>query len=269
MRTQETFSLMKSAKEIAVAIVTDGDRIGGRLNEINPLPVEEGEPAFDYRKHMQSLGLQLEEAQADVVAAEDEHAARKIRVARRRSELDEVGRVSYDKMVVARQGLETVYESGSYELAFLTGKTPRAPERLYGQLEQSVGLLKQPAVEPRQPKSKAVSIDHDQVLEDLEPELPLLRGAIDRHARTKKEAEGSLVAKQEAVRNLRRTVVWVGRTTEGLFYLAGEDELAKRIRTSTRRPLRPSEESSEEPAEDSPSESSAEASEESAASTAA
>ena len=66
-----------------------------------------------------------------------------------------------------------------------------------------------------------------------------------------KEAEGTLLAKREAVDVLRRTVIWVGRTTEGQFHLAGEDELAERIRTSTRRPIRSSERT-EEPAPDSP-----------------
>ncbi len=263
MRTQETFALQRSAREIGVAIDTDGDRIGDSLNEQNPLPVVEGEPAFDYKKHMQSLKLQLQSAEGEAVAAEDEHAARQIRVARQRSELDDVAKVSYDKMVVVRQNLETVYPSGSFELAFLKGQTPRAPERLFGQLEQSVGLLKKPAVAPRQPKSEAVTVDLDKILAELEPEVPVLRGSLDRFLRAKKETEGSLVARREAVQKLRRTVVWVGRTTEGLFFLAGEEELAKRIRTSTRRPLRPS----EEPAEDPPAETSAEIEEEPAAST--
>ncbi len=256
MRTEEAFSLMKSAKEIEVAIDTDGDRVGGVLNEQNPLPVVDGEPAFDYKKHMQSLHLHLESAKDELVTAEDEHAARLIRVARQRSVLDEATTISYDKMVEARQGLETVYQSGSFELASLKGKTPRVPERLLGQVVQSVGLLKQPAVALRQPKNEAVSIDLDKVLGDLEAEIPALQGAIDGYARANKEAEGSLLGKREAVQKLRRTVVWVGRTTEGLFYLAGEDDLARRIRKSTRRPLRPSEQPAEEapPSEASPSE---------------
>ncbi len=257
MRTQESFSLTKTAKEIAVAIDTDGDRIGGTLNEQNPLPVIEGEPTFDYRKHFQSLRMHLGKATDEVAEAEDEHAARLIRVARRMSERDEVGKKAYDLTIIERQGLECLYPEGSFELAFLKGHTPRVPDRLLEQLVQTVKLLKQPAVEPREPKSSSISIDLDKVVENLEPLIPELRDAVGRHAQANKEAEGSLVLKRKAINQLRRTVVWVGRTTEGLFYLAGEDELAKRIRKSTRRPLRPS----EQPEEASPSEAESEQSE--------
>lgn len=250
MRTQQTFSLMKAAKEIAVAIETDGDRIGGLLNEQDPLPVVEGEPVFDYRKHMQSLRLQLNSAKDQVANAEDEHSVRLIRVARRQSERDEVAQASYDKTVAARQGLEGLYPDGGFELAFLSGKTPRVPEKLLEQLVQTVKLLKQPAVEPREPKDDAFSVDLEKIVTNLEPSITDLRGAVDRVDRASKEAEGSLVVKRKAIEQLRRTVLWVGRTTEGLFYLAEEDDLAKRIRKSTRRPLRRSEQAEAASAEE-------------------
>ena len=257
MRTQETFSLMKSAKDIGVALDADGDRIGVILNDDSPLPAAEGGSAFDYRQHMQGLRLQLNGAVKEVTDAEDEHAARSIRASREQKDRDAVARVAYDKMVTERQGLEAFHPDGSFELAFLKGKTPRVPERLYEQLVQTVKLLHQPAVEPREPKSTSLKLDLEQVAQNLEPCIPDLRAAIDRADRANKEAEGSLVAKRKAVRQLRRTVVWVGRTTEGLFYLAGEDELARRIRKSTRRQLRPSEQATA--AESSSEESSPEA----------
>ncbi len=258
MRTEESHALMKSAKDIGVALDADGERIGGTLNEQSPLPAVEGASAFDYRLHMQGLGLQLDESVKQVTDAEDEHAARLIRASREQKDRDAVAGVAYNKMVTERQGLETHYPDGSFELAFLKGKTPRVPERLHEQLVQTVKLLNQPAVELREPKSNSFNLDLEKVAENLELCIPDLRGAIDRANRASKEAEGSLVARNEAVQQLRRTVVWVGRTTEGLFYLAGEDELAKRIRKSVRRPLRPSEQSAEQEStsEDSTSEAS-------------
>lgn len=262
MRTEETFALMKSAKDIGVAIDADGDRIGGQLNEQDPLPVDDGEPAFDYRRHLRSLRVQLGTARDRVAVTEDEHVVNLIRVARKQSEIKVVAKTAYDEMVNARQGLETLYPRGSFELAYLSGRTPEAPERLHEQMVQTVKLLKEPAVELRELKNDGFSVDLEKLVARLDPAITELSEAIGRVDLAKKEAEGTLLVKREAIQQLRRTVVWVGRTVEGLFFLAEEDELAKRIRKSTRRPLRPSEQtatSEDSPSDESPSEASSEA----------
>lgn len=252
MRSQETFNLIQSAKEIKVAIVSDGDRIGGLLNKQHPVPVVEGEPAFDYRQHMGQLTHHLDSTVEGMVTAEDKHSDQLIRVSRAQDERDEITDSSLEMLLSARQGLESLYKRGGYELAFLSGVTPRAPKRLCEQLGQSVKLLEQPAVERRDPKVKGFSIDPDEMAGDLKSKWTALVGSLDRVDAAKKKAEGTQLAKHEAIDVLRRTVVWVGRTTEGLFRLAGEDDLAQRIRTSARRSLSPSEpEESEEPTSES------------------
>jgi len=247
MRTQETFSLLQSAKEIRVAIKSDGERIGGMLNEQQPLPVEEGEPAFDYRKHMQHLDHQLSLAADDVAASEDELVAEQIRIVRLQSDRDEIANVNYDMLVAARQGLESLYKRGGFELAHVSGKTPKVPDQLIEQLGQTVKLFRQPAVQPRSLKVEGFSVDLGAVADSLETGAADLRGALDRLEAARKVAEGLLVTKRKKIEVLRRTILWVGRTTEGLFHLAGEDDLADRIRKSTRRPARASEVPAEAP----------------------
>jgi hypothetical protein len=249
MRSQETLSLFKSAKEIRVAIDADGERIGGLLNETNPLPVPEGEPTFDYRLHFQHLSHQLDTAVGDTELAEDAHSARLIRVARFQSQRDEVVKSGYDTLVWARQGLESLYPNGGFELGFLKGKTPEVPDRLLEQLEQTVKFLREPAVDLREVRVRGFSADFGVVAAELETEIAAVQDSLDGLARVRKDAEGTLVVKREAIVQLRRTLLWVGRTTEGLFHLAGESELAARIRKSTRRPPRPSE---QEPATEPP-----------------
>lgn len=241
MRSQKTFNLIQSAKEINVAINSDGDRVGGLLNERYSTPVSEGEPAFDYRQHMRQLPRQLGSALEGVITAEDDHSEQLIRVSRAQDERNEITTRSYDKLVAARQGLEGLYKSGGFELAFLSGKTPQVPKKLCEQLGQSVKLLEQPAVEWRDSKVKGFNINRDEMAADLKSEWTALVDVLDLVADAKKAAEVTLLAKREATDELSRTVIWVGRTAEGLFHLAGEDELAKRIRTSARRSLNPSE----------------------------
>jgi hypothetical protein len=242
---------MQSAREIKVAIEADGDRVGGLLNEQHPLPVEEGEPAFDYRQHMRHLSSHLDMAVDGAVVSEDAHADQEIRGSRLQEERDEVAGRGYDKLISARYGLESLYKRGGFELAFLSGATPGAPRRLVEQLGQSAKLLRQPVVERRDVKVRGFTVDFDEVADDLESEEKALRSALNRVDAAKKKADGTLLAKRKAADVLRRTLGWVGQTTEGLFRLAGEDELAERIRTSTRRPSRPTE-PPEEAAPDSP-----------------
>ncbi len=250
MRSQEMYHLQQSAKEIRVAIDTDGDRIGGKLNEQHPLPVDGGQPAFDYRQHMQNVNTQLGSAEDRAVEAENRHSAQLIRVVRLKSERDEVAKTNRDKLMASRQILENLYPSGGFELANVSGDTPRVPEKLYEQLGQTVQLFREPAVDLRKVKVKGVNVDFDEVASDLETGMLDLNGAIDGLDGDRKKAEGTLVVKQKAIEDFRRTILWVGRTTEGLFHLAGEDELAKRIRSSTRRPARPSEQAAQPPAEE-------------------
>ena len=267
MRSKEAASLFKAAKEIRVAVLTDGDRIGELLNEQNPLPVVEGEPVFDYCKHMQHLVHQLDQATDEVVGAEDAHSARLIRLSRFQGERNASVDVHYGKLVTARDGLESLYKRGGFELGFLSGDTPRVPEQLYEQLVQTVKLLREPVVEPRRLKARGFSVDLGTVATDLETDMPALRTAIDRADEARKQAEGSLVAKRKALVKLRRTILWVGRTAEGLFHLAGEDDLAERIRSSTRRPLRPSEQAADSSSEEAVPEDDSEAAAEAPAST--
>ncbi len=251
MMSQQLFHLKQSAKEIRVAVDTDGGRIGGSLNEQHPLPAEDGQPAFDHRKHMQHLVTKLDSAVERATEAEDEHATSLISVSRLQSERDDSVTANHGKLVAVRQGLESLYESGGFELAHVSGDTPRVPDKLAEQLAQTAKLLRAPAVEPRQLKVEGFAVDLEAVAGDLESRVPKLRSAIASLDGARKKAEGTKVVKDQALKALHRTVLWVGRTVEGLFYLAEEDELAMRIRSSTRRPQRPSEKAAQEtPAEE-------------------
>ncbi len=241
MRSQEVYYLMQSGKEIRVALETDGDRIGELHNEKFPMPVGEGEPAFDYRLFVQNLITQLDSAVDRAVEAEDEHDNSLIRVSRLRDERKLVVDECVDKLVATRQGLESLYSRGGFELINVSGDTPRVPERLHEQLGQSIKLLRSPAVDLRQNRVEGFNVDLSVVADDLESRRQELRGSIDRVDAGRKLAEGTLLVKREAIEELQRTILWVGRTAEGLFHLAGESGLAERIRSSTRRPPRPSE----------------------------
>ena len=247
MRTQAAFSLLKSAREIRVALVTAGVRIARMLTEKYPPPKVNGRPLIDYGNQVQHLVHELQTAEGGVIDAEDAHMKQEVRVSRLRTERNERARDGHDKLVAARQGLDGLQGAkGSFETAFVSGTAPRHPEKLVEQLAQSVTLLKDPAVEPRKLKVAGFGIDYSTVATDLESEMVGLRDTLGQLDEQSKLAEATMLARKEAIAELKSTVIWAGRTAEGLFHRAGEHELADRIRTSTRRPLRPSEQAADD-----------------------
>ncbi len=243
MTTQASFALLQGAREIRVSLVTDGPRIAGLVTEKHPPPVVDGQPMFDFDKQVQHLVHELETAEDRVIVAENDHMKQEVVVSRLRTERDQKVDKNHGKLVAARQGFDGLQgPKGSFETAFVSGAAPRRPKRLLGQLAQSVTLLKEPVVEPREARIAGFEVDYTAVADDLEGGRLDLQATVDRLDEESKRAEGTMLARRAAVADLRSTVIWAGRTAEGLFERAGEHELAKRIRTSTRRPLRPAEE---------------------------
>ncbi len=243
MRTQLAFALLLGAKEIRVALVAAGLRIAALLTERHPPPEVDGQPLFDYGRQVQHLIHELETAESGVIAADDAHTKQVVRASRLRTERDDKAKQSYDKVLAARQGFDGLQGvEGGFEAIFVSGTSPRLPRRLLDQLGQSVVLLNDPAVEPRTLKVAGFNVDYSEVAGDLESERLELGDAIDRLDAQNKRAEITMLARRQAIEELGSTVIWAGRSAEGLFERAGEHELAKRIRSSTRRPLRPSEE---------------------------
>ncbi len=243
MRTQAAFALLLGAKEIRVALIGAVLRSAALITERYPPPEVDGQPLFDYGKQVQHLIHGLETAESDVVAAEDAHMRQEVVVSRLRTERDRKVDDNHDKLVAARQGLDGLQGAkGGFETAFISGTAPRSPNRLLDQLAQSVTLLNDPAVEPRTLRVAGFTVDYASVAADLESGRLDLQGTIDRLDEELKVAEGTMLARRQAIDELKSTVIWAGRSAEGLFSRAGEDELAKRVRSSTSRPQRPSEE---------------------------
>ncbi len=71
----------------------------------------------------------------------------------------------------------------------------------------------------------------------------------------------ALVAKQKAIEDFDTHFIPIAQTLEATFRVAGEVELADRIRPTIRRLTRPGEDDGSPPSEESPSEESAESSE--------
>lgn len=128
--------------------------------------------------------------------------------------------------------------SGSYgpELAsaLFGGPTPRDPvvlQRFGHEVAEQLLVTAFPAA-----RQAGVSLDRAAAANMLREKSMLLATQLEAVAREEREAQVTLVEKNRAIDAYDRVFQGVSTVLTGLFILAGQDELAERVRPSARRP---------------------------------
>ncbi len=145
----------------------------------------------------------------------------------------------YDRQVATRRTLAGVFgpERG-FELAAVEGTTPRRLSRLVDQVDQTVKLLREPEIELPTVVVDGVEVTLDTMATSLESGLQNLDGVRGQLETARKAVNETVIARNKAIEEYDRVFPWVARALESYFRLAGEIELANRIRTSVRRVTR-------------------------------
>ncbi len=261
MRIKGVTTRLEALDEVR-ASHTHRDHIAGRLERRpafdNAFP--DGTEAVSYRAQFDHLDQELVIVGDGLRSAEDEHVRRKVVVAQVQRRSDEDTAKLFSQQTSARQVLAGLYGSEyNFELAAISGKTPQSSGTLAEQVDQTVKLLRAPVAAEPAKKVTGVTFDFEAVAAGLEDGLVEVRGTRAGLKRARKSADKALVAKQGAMDEYDLVFPWVARTLESLFRLAGEHELADRIRRSLRRVThRRGEEGEEAPSEEAPAESSTE-----------
>ncbi len=270
MRNQEIHLRKESAADVTTAIDADGDGPARRLGSRYAPPVDEavevkvdGKPVvIDHRLFLNDLRNDLE-AHAEMLAEAEDSYLRKVAVVvelrrRSRAQTKELGGTFQQ----VRHVVESLYGSDrGFELAVVSGKTPRVPSRLAEQVAQTVDFLENPPVDLPKLDLKGAKIVRATLAEDLKPGLRKLLALNAELKRRRKEARGLRGAKEVAKERFDRVYNGVSRTVENLFRLVEMDAVADRVRPKGRlgRRLPRNGGSEEPPAEESEAESAAEA----------
>ncbi len=81
-----------------------------------------------------------------------------------------------------------------------------------------------------------IRFEASEVSQKLAGSVETLEERIDHTTREERQSEAMKLAKDEALRRYNKSFLWIARTVESLCRLAGLDEVAKRVRPSSRRP---------------------------------
>ena len=110
---------------------------------------------------------------------------------------------------------------------------PEDPVVLHRFASRIVGMMSDPEIELPEPVVKGGSVDPPGLVDDLEPPLRLLEGALRQLEPQKRRTQLALKDKHEALKLARYAGGRVARYLEALCYLAGMDFHAQRVRLSS------------------------------------
>jgi len=168
--------------------------------------------------------------------SEDQHQRKLARIQDLIDRREELGSALSGTFLKVRHSLQNLYGSRKgFVLANVSGVTPQNPRRLIQQVGQTISFLRDPVVEPPSHDLNGVTVDFAELENDLEPPMEELGAVLQELDRTRKESQGTLAVKEEAVKEFDRMFLWVARALTSYFHLAGLHELAELIRPSTRR----------------------------------
>jgi hypothetical protein len=224
-------------------MITDRQAQGRQVSAA--IGVHAGEAAASLERHVQSvLGETIgaiEEMQltlqrvfdaqlGSLVDADEAHLDSEREAVGPRNQRDAARDELYGALTEVRRLADAIYGAGSLEPLGLTGPLSRRPEVLLRQARRAVMRLADPAA-PRPEKLFATaSVDEAEWIERLEPPIAALEQALEQVVFTRRRAESTLTAKNEALAVYDFAFGRTSRFMEALFDLSGLPSFASRLR---------------------------------------
>lgn len=224
-------------------MITDRQAQGRRVSAA--IEVHAGEAAASLERHVQSVigesigaieDLQLtlqrvfDTQLARLVGADEAHLDSEREVVGPRTRRDAARDELYAALTEVRRLADALYGAGSLEPLGLMGPLSRRPEVLLRQARRAVMRLADPAT-PRPDKLFATaSIDESEWIERLAAPIEVLDQALAQVVFTRRRAESTLKAKNEALEVYDLAFGRTSRFMEALFDLSGLPSFASRLR---------------------------------------
>ena len=241
-RTKDSIAVLASVNAHARLVET-------RLGELLKPHLRKGETMPDVSRLLELIARVVEARTEVMTGADTSHQTELADDEGFRRQRDERTADLVTIITQAREALDGVYGSGAIQRYGIKGTTPRDPAQLVAFATAMAQKLHAEALPA--PRFTA-SVDRKAIAAEIRAGLAPLQDAIDHVAREVREAEGTLVARDAAVETFDATFSRAAATFVALYRLAGEDELAARIRPSVRRPGRLAQALEEGTSEDAP-----------------
>ncbi len=239
--------LVQSAAQAEVQIETHTEEVATRLGETFA-PIfetwEEGQEPPDFRAILRAMKDKLGDSREKLSLAEQGHIDLIRQAVELRVERQELTGGLYDDFSSIRRTVEELYHgkgkgnANAFVVAGIQGPTSQKPTRLLRQVDLAISHLLQPGLEFPESRFGETRLEPSKLVNALKPRCELLHQVQADLRRVGSEMNASRKEKNRALKAHEETFLWVARGAESFFQLAGERELAERIRPSARRPGR-------------------------------
>jgi len=247
--SQEAFDQLATSEEIVTSIETHGVEVAAILQEKwttrpaspdSTLQADAPNPP-DYLGQLFALKDELNTSATALTEADQLHVHQLARLIELREDREAVRKRASDKFSIARRTLDELLggEGKAFVLAGFEGPTARTPKKLLRQIDLAVPRLYTPNGKLAQHKVAGITVDTTEMASDLEEVAGELRVAQTEFRRMRRVVQASRKEKNRRLEEHRTNNLWTARIVEGYYQLAGETELAERLRPITNRTSRP------------------------------
>jgi hypothetical protein len=203
-----------------------GKELATRLGTHQPRGVR-----IDWSGVLQTLAATVRASLAALLEADAAHQRELSDDEEPRTARDEAAHALYDALVAFRDGVTAVYGAPFARQLGFSGTTPADPtalEQLAGQVLGKLDTVRTPR--PLVPGGK---VDLEAASESLVGPLAQVRRALKDIARETREAQATLVRKNQAMERFDADLRAFALVLEGLLIMAGMTDLAERVRPAT------------------------------------
>ena len=237
-QSEQALQHMEIAADVESSVETHGPSVGQTLNVMHAHRFEnreDGLTAPDFVSVIVSFGEQLGDSRRHVADADHEHVERLRQIIDLRQERDDSISKLYQHFSIARRTIDQFFGSGkAFVIGGLEGPTAQKPTKLLRQAELAIARLEQPDLQLPAIEVEGFDIDPAAVAAGLRAKVERLRQVLADLRVLRREAQASRKVKNRALAAHQPTYLSIARALESFYRLAGEDELADRIRSSSR-----------------------------------
>ncbi len=230
---------LESTVEVESSVEIHGPIVARKHGKIHAAELEglgEGQATSRVLDTMNLLKEGLAGSRQRLAAADHRHVEQLRQIVALQQESRELVPSLYRHLSAARHTVNELLGKGSaFRIASIEGPTAQKREKLLRQAELAIARFEQPDLQWPASEYEGFTVDPQGVARGLKVKVTRLSGVLDEQRRLRREAQESRKVKNRTLEEHKKKFVWTARTLEGLYRLAGENELADRIRPSLRR----------------------------------